>query len=112
MNMRMTLRVAAALLLMPLAAQASTIEMKVFGMVCGYCAQGIEKSLRTHDATADVVVSLENKLVAVTTREGQDITDDELRKMITKAGYDLKSISRTKRTMSEIRGEVLEAANQ
>ena len=39
--------------------------MKVYGLVCGFCAQGIEKTLRKNPATADVVVSLENKLVAV-----------------------------------------------
>ena len=107
--MRITLRLTAALLLMPLAAHASTIEMKVFGMVCGYCAQGIEKSLRSNAATADVVVNLENKLVVVRTHEGQEIEDGELRKLITRAGYDLKSISRTERTMAEIRSENLQA---
>ena len=60
------------------AASAGTIEMKVYGLVCGFCAQGIEKTLRKNPATADVVVSLENKLVAVITREGQDISDADL----------------------------------
>ena len=44
--------------------------MKVYGLVCGFCAQGIEKTLRKNPATADVVVSLENKLVAIATRDG------------------------------------------
>ena len=45
--------------------QADTIEMKVNGLVCGFCARGIEKTLRRNPATADVYVSLEDKLVAV-----------------------------------------------
>ena len=101
--------IAAALLASSLAAGASTIEMKVYGMVCGFCAQGIEKSLRTNSATADVVVNLENKLVVVSTHDGQDIADEELRKLITKAGYDVKEIARTQRTMSEVRGQILQA---
>jgi copper chaperone CopZ len=100
---------AATLFLSSLSASASTIEMKVYGMVCGFCAQGIEKSLRKNPATADVVVNLENKLVVVSTHEGQDIADDELRKMITSAGYDVKEIARTQRTMSEIRGQIAQA---
>jgi periplasmic mercuric ion binding protein len=104
-----SLLIAAALLASSLTAQASTIEMKVYGMVCGFCAQGIEKSLRKNPATADVVVNLENKLVVVTTREGQDIADDELRKLITSAGYDVKEIARTQRTMSEVRGQIAQA---
>ena len=59
-----------ALALLASAANAGTIEMKVYGLVCGFCAQGIEKTLRKNPATADVVVSLENKLVAVATRDG------------------------------------------
>jgi copper chaperone CopZ len=82
---------------------ADTIEMKVYGLVCGFCAQGIEKTLRKNPATEDVVVSLENKLVAVSTRPGQDIPDADLTRALTQAGYDVKAISRTGRTLTEIR---------
>jgi copper chaperone CopZ len=92
------------------AVQAEAIEMKVYGLVCGFCAQGIEKILKQNPATADVVVSLENKLVAVTTKPGQDISDAELTKAITEAGYEVKGISRTTRSIEEIRGEALTAA--
>ena len=84
-------------------ASAATIEMKVHGMVCGFCAQGIEKTLRKNPATADVVVSLENKLVAIGTKEGADIPDAELKKALADAGYDVKEISRTQRSIDEIR---------
>ena len=107
--MKITLCLITTLLLASFAAQASTIEMKVHGMVCGFCAQGIEKSLRKNPATAEVIVNLENKLVAVSTHEGKDIPDEELRKLITSAGYDVKEIARTQRTMSEIKGEILQA---
>ena len=107
--MKLSLSLLAALLFTSLTAGASTIEMKVYGMVCGFCAQGIEKSLRKNPATADVVVNLENKLVAVATHDGKDIPDDELRRMISSAGYDVKEIARTERTISEIRANVLQA---
>jgi copper chaperone CopZ len=87
-------------------ANAGTIEMKVYGLVCGFCAQGIEKTLRKNPATADVVVSLENKLVAVATREGQDISDVALTKALTDSGYDVKGIARTQRSLDEIRAEL------
>jgi copper chaperone CopZ len=86
-----------------LTAAADTIEMKVYGLVCGFCAQGIEKTLRKNPATEDVVVSLEDKLVAVATRPGQDIPDAELTQALTDAGYDVKGISRTQRSMADIR---------
>lgn len=87
-------------------ATATTIEMDVHGLVCGYCAQGVEKMLRKNPATRDVVVSLENKLVVVSTAEGADITDAELSKAIKDAGYSLKGIKRTSRSMDEIRSQV------
>lgn len=74
--------------------QAGTIEMKVFGMVCGFCAQGIEANLRKHAAVTDVKVSLEKQLVVVQTRDGQDVPDAALERAITDAGYDLKAVTR------------------
>jgi mercuric ion binding protein len=94
------------LALMSAAASADTIEMKVYGLVCAFCAQGIEKTLRKNPATEDVAVSLEHQLVAVVTHQGQDISDAELTKALTDAGYDVKGISRTQRSMSDIRADL------
>src|SRR5262245_26435045 len=93
-------------LLFATAANADTIEMKVYGLVCSFCAQGIEKTLRKNPATADVVVSLEDKLVAVATREGQDISDADLTQALTDSGYDVKGITRTKRSIDDIRAQL------
>jgi len=88
------------------AASAATIELKVFVLVCAFCAQGIEKTLRKNPATEDVVVSLESKLVAVGTKPGQDIPDADLVKAITNAGYEVKEITRTERSLAEIRASL------
>jgi copper chaperone CopZ len=92
-----------ALALLSPGVHAATIEMTVNGLVCGFCAQGIEKTLRKNPATADVLVSLENRLVAVVTREGTDIPDADLRNALTNAGYDVKAIERTQHSMDELR---------
>ena len=98
------------LALLSVTAAAGTIEMKVYGLVCGFCAQGIEKTLRRNPATADVLVSLESQLVAISTREGQDISDAELTKALTDSGYDVKGISRTQRSLDDIRVELKKGA--
>src|SRR5688572_32710481 len=64
------------------ATHAATIEMTVNGLVCGFCAQGIEKTLRKNPATDDVLVSLENRLVAVATKPDADIADETLREAL------------------------------
>jgi copper chaperone CopZ len=91
------------LLLAGASAQAGTIEMNVNGLVCGFCAQGIAKQLRKFPATADVIVSLEHKLVAVALKDGQEIPDTELRRALTNAGYTVKAIQRTETPLIELR---------
>jgi copper chaperone CopZ len=88
------------------AANAATIEMTVNGLVCGFCAQGIEKTLRKNPATDDVFVSLERRLVAVSTRADADIADAALREALRDSGYDVVTISRTDRPIAAIRGEL------
>lgn len=100
--MKRTLHIA-LLALLGVTASAGTVEMKVYGLVCGFCAQGIEKTLRKNPATEDVVVSLEHQLVAVEIRAGQDIPDEELTRALTDAGYEVKGIQRTQRSLLEIR---------
>ena len=73
---------AIALFIAPMLVRATTIEMDVNGLVCAFCAQGISKTLRGFPATSDVVVSLEKKLVAVATKEGEDIPDENLRRAV------------------------------
>lgn len=85
---------------------AATIEMSVNGLVCAFCAQGIEKKLKKFPATAQVVVSLEHRLVAVSLKDGQDIADADLRKALTDAGYTVKSIARSDTPIDEVRERV------
>jgi copper chaperone CopZ len=87
------------------AVHAGTIEMKVNGLVCGFCAQGIEKTLRKNPATTDVLVSLENRLVAIATKDGADISDADLTKALTNAGYDVKEIQRTNHSLDALRSQ-------
>ena len=42
-----------------------SLKAQVNGMVCAFCAQGIEKKLRALNQTKDVYVNLKNKVVAV-----------------------------------------------
>jgi copper chaperone CopZ len=105
MNKRQAI-LSALLLLFANGVNAATIEMTVNGLVCGFCAQGIEKTLRRNAATEDVLVNLEHRLVAIATKPGEDIPDEVLRKALKDAGYDVKAIARTGRTMDTIRAQL------
>jgi copper chaperone CopZ len=90
----------------PEAPKSATIEMDVDGLVCAFCAQGIEKNLRKQAATADVFVSLEHKLVAVALKPQQDISDESLKALLTEAGYTLRAVRRTGEPLEAIRKRV------
>jgi copper chaperone CopZ len=94
---------AVLLLGVSVASAATTIEMTVNGLVCAFCAQGIEKKLRQLPATADVVVNLAHRLVALALKDGQDIPDATLRQAMTDAGYTVKAIERTETPIAEVR---------
>jgi copper chaperone CopZ len=100
---RFQLLSAVTLLVVAVTSAAATIEMSVNGLVCAFCAQGIEKKLKKFPATAEVVVSLEHRLVAVSLKDGQDIPDADLRKALTDAGYTVKAISRSETPIADIR---------
>lgn len=94
---------AVILFAMAASSAAATIEMTVNGLVCAFCAQGIEKKLKKFPATSEVVVNLEQRLVAVALKDGQDISDEVLRKAMQDAGYTVKVITRTGTPIADVR---------
>jgi cation transport ATPase len=78
------------------AACADTIKATVNGMVCAFCATGIEKTFKAQPEVKSVTVDLQKRVVTVATKEGQAIDDARLRKLIGNAGYSVVSIDRSK----------------
>jgi|TARA_B110000444_G_scaffold214502_1_gene211824 copper chaperone CopZ len=78
-------------------------KIEVLGMVCAFCAQGIEKSFSATDSVNDVYVSLENYFVAIESKDGLD--NKFITKVISDAGYDVRKIENFSGTMNQIRIE-------
>lgn len=76
----------------PAFAEAAQIKVTVQGMVCSFCAQGIEKKFKANPAVASVQVDLKQKFVLVTTKEGTTLDDATVRKIITDAGYKVTTV--------------------
>jgi copper chaperone CopZ len=94
------------LLALTASSTAATIEMTVNGLVCAFCAQGIEKKLKKFPATTEVVVNLEQRLVVVALKDGKDISDEDLRKALQDAGYTVKAIVRTETPIADVRARL------
>jgi len=87
----------------PLVAAQQTIRAEVNGMVCAFCAQGIEKKVRAIGTTREVYVDLNRKVVAVAPREGAALTTDQVAAAIREAGYEVRAIAETADSIQQIR---------
>ena len=78
------------------AVSAETIRATVNGMVCGFCATGIEKTFKRQREVKSVNVDLKSKLVTIDTREGQILDDAKITQLLKNSGYSVVSINRAK----------------
>jgi copper chaperone CopZ len=110
MNTLSSLRAVAAsfLCVVALAAQGAaggTVKLQVNGMVCAFCAQGIEKRLTALPATGEIYINLPRKVVAVQPKAGQTIDVEKVKAEINEAGYDVVKVETVAQTVAEIRAE-------
>jgi copper chaperone CopZ len=78
------------------AVSADTIKATVNGMVCGFCATGIEKIFKAQPEVKTVDVDLENKLVTIQTKQGRTLEDSKIKKLLGNAGYSVVAVARQK----------------
>ena len=75
---------------------AETITTTVKGMVCAFCATGIEKTFRKQPEVATVHVDLPKKTVTITTKPGKKLNDAKIKEVVTYSGYTMGRIVRQK----------------
>ena len=85
-----------ALVTLSASAWAETITTHVNGMVCAFCATGIEKTFRKQPQVATVKVDLPKKQVVITTKPGQTLSDAKIKEVVTYSGYTMGKIHRAK----------------
>ena len=71
-----------------------SINIKVKGMVCSFCAQGIKKTFSGQPGVSNVAVNLDDKWVKVDLSDGAILSDEKVRSLIGDAGYNVESIDR------------------
>jgi len=82
---------------------AESMKATVNGMVCSFCAQGIEKTLLKMPATKAVFVDLKRKIVAVEAKDGQTLDGKKISAEIKDAGYDVVKLETVPQSVDEIR---------
>lgn len=96
---------ALALLALPSFA-ATSIKATVNGMVCAFCAQGIEKRISSLPATKAVYVDLKKKTVAIEAKEGQTLDPKAITAEITDAGYDVVKLETVQKSVEDIKADI------
>ncbi|MGA8515447.1 MAG: heavy-metal-associated domain-containing protein [Burkholderiaceae bacterium] len=91
---------------LPLSFAAESVKVTVNGMVCAFCAQGIEKRLIKLPTTKAVFVDLKQRIVAVEAKEGQKPDDKIISAEITEAGYDVVKLQTSSLSVADIRAEM------
>lgn len=86
----------------PAAFAVTTIKAEVNGMVCAFCAKGIEKKLNALPQKQAAFVDLKSRVVALQLKEGQDVTDAAFSKVIEDAGYAVSKLERVDQTVAAI----------
>ena len=75
---------------------AETIHTTVNGMVCAFCATGIEKTFRKQPEVESVKVDLPSKQVTIETKPGKTLSDAKIKEVVTYSGYTMGKIVREK----------------
>lgn len=71
-----------------LAHAGEELKVGVKGMVCAFCAQGIEKKFKAQSEVEKVDVSLENKFVKLTFKDGKRLANNKIAEILKDAGYE------------------------
>ena len=77
-------------------AMADEIKVQVNGFVCPLCAQGIERQFKKMGETSyeKLDFNMDEKMVTIQLKEGQNISDNRIEKAVRKAGYSVEKIQR------------------
>jgi len=81
-----------SLLTMAAAVAQTPVQMKVDGMSCGFCVNGVKKKLSTAKEVENIDVNLESGLVTFTVKKGIKVDRKKYLDLIEKAGYDPREI--------------------
>jgi copper chaperone CopZ len=94
--MRTAILTFVALIALTVPVWAETITTTVHGMVCAFCATGIEKTFRKQPEVATVKVDLPKKQVVIQTKPGKTLSDANIKEIVTYSGYTMGKIERAK----------------
>ncbi len=77
---------------------ADTLSIEVSGLVCEFCARGLEKSFKKNkkEQVLNISVDMDSSVVSIDLTAGAEISDKDIRKIINDNGLSVVKIDRGK----------------
>jgi cation transport ATPase len=88
-----------------IAIAATSIKAEVNGMVCAFCAKGIEKKLNAMPEGKGAFVDLKNRVVVLELKDGQDVPVEKFTQVIQDAGYTVSKVEKVPQSAEAIKAE-------
>jgi mercuric ion binding protein len=85
---------AMSVMFLSLNAFAASADVKVNGMVCAFCGQGITKKFKEKSEVKEVKVDLDHKLVTLNFNDGKNLDDQVITELLKDSGYSVEGITR------------------
>lgn len=70
------------------------LYVSVNGLVCDFCARSIEKIFKRKQSVKSIDVNLEKMLITINLKEGENLTDETIKKLILDSGYEVVEVFR------------------
>jgi mercuric ion binding protein len=84
----------------------TSMKATVNGMVCAFCAQGIEKRISKMPATKAVYVDLKKKIVVLEPKDGMALDQKAIIEEVKDAGYDIVKVESISKSVAELKAEL------
>lgn len=83
-----------------LSAGGEPIVVDVLGVVCDFCAKAMNKTFGKRKEVAAVHVDLNQKTLSLVLKDGASLGDEQIERLVTRAGYRLSAIRRGPQALS------------
>lgn len=104
--MKKTLIILLCILISPAVFAATSIKAEVNGMVCAFCAKGIEKKLNAMPEGKKAFVDLKRRVVALELKPQQKVSLEAFNQVIKDAGYSVSKVEVVEQSIVEIKASI------
>ncbi|MCH9798328.1 MAG: heavy-metal-associated domain-containing protein [Betaproteobacteria bacterium] len=104
--MKNILIILCCLLASPIVSAATSIKAEVNGMVCAFCAKGIEKKLNAMPEGQGAFVDLKRRIVVLELKPQQNVSLDAFTQVIKEAGYAVDKVENVEQSIAEIKANI------